>query len=40
MSDQIDKTSLKEHLSEEDEVKMKVRCSNNGEHGEIKITFR
>ena len=40
MSDQIDKASLKEQLSEENEVKMKVRGKNNVEHGDLKITFR
>ena len=40
MSDQIDKTSLKEHLSEENEIKMKVSGKNNEENEEIKITFR
>ena len=40
MSDQIDKASLKEQLSEENEVKMKVRGKNNDENKELKITFR
>ena len=37
MSDQIDESSLKEHLSEVNELKMKVRGKNNEEHDEIKI---
>ena len=40
MSDQIDKTSLKEHLSEENEIKMKVSGKNNDGDGDLKITFR
>ena len=39
MSDQIDKPTLKEQLSEDNEVKMKVRGKNN-EDNDIKITFR
>ena len=40
MSDPIDESSLKEHLSEVDELKMKVRGKNYDEHDDIKIKIR